>query len=702
MKFSLTSALLCALCCGAGCRGGLGPSGSRPNADLRPSGVPALAATSEEGRSRDPSESPRAQLAARVPTPSPAGSADHEVADGQTPGVPSELSAPAEQTAKTAAPTRVTATEPGPTAAQSQLANSETEPFRVKPVSWPQSAPEPTSLTPQEPAEVRKLPAPGTAVPDESVPGGESGESPVTSLPLPQGRARTAGPRPVKLLDPSRDPIGTPALQLEQVVQSVIASFPALEAAAQEAEIAAGRQLAAWGEFDTKLKGESISLPLGFYENYRHGVKVEQAVLPDGWLPGGAVYGGYRIGDGNFPVWYGERETDEGGEFKVGLVTPLLRERAIDQRRADVFQATLRRQQVDPAVRSQVLEFVMQAADAYWSWVAAGLNYDVQANLLRVTQERNAVYERRVALQDLAAIELTQNRRLLASRQAKVIEAERKLQQATIKLSLFLRDGLGQPVLPSPALLPADFPEPRPYSIDEVDAAVELAISTRPELQELDFQRRQAQVDLAYGQNQLLPAVNASLEAGQDIGGRTSSKGDKSPLEVEAGLYFDAPAQRSKARGKIREARGKLNQIAAKRTFTANKIATQVQDALSALTTAYDRVLRATEGLELAQQIENAERLRFDEEDSDLFRVALQESITIEAAVAEIEALSDFFKAEAAYRAAIGADPLTVPLNSINEPNGTAPAPAPAPAPANPAAAPAINPPTPAPVNAAP
>ena len=313
-----------------------------------------------------------------------------------------------------------------------------------------------------------------TDKPSDSAPPAAPGRS-IFDLPPPTGSARPGQPRPVLDLpalpgEPPRAPPvggqpaggrpagGQPAegeevravLPLRSVIESVYYSFPALEAAMREADIAEGKQLAASGEFDLKVKAESMSLAEGFYDNYRNLVKLEQALMP-----GGHVFGQYRIGDGSFPEYYRDRETNEGGEFKIGMQTPLMRNRAIDQRRADIFQATLRREQVDPFVQGLLLEFTYGAADAYWSWVTAGLSYDAQRNLLRVTEERNKQFEERVKQQDLAEIELVQNERLIASRQAKVIEAERKLQQAAIKLSLFFRDGQGRPVLPSPAMLPS-------------------------------------------------------------------------------------------------------------------------------------------------------------------------------------------------------------------------------------------------------
>lgn len=465
--------------------------------------------------------------------------------------------------------------------------------------------------------------------------------------PVPQD---VAGPPPLR--ESAADAASaTGPLLLDEVTTSVYYAYPGLEAALREMEIAAGKEQAAHGEFDLKLKAGSQSDPLGFYQTYKNAVKVEQAL----WH-GGGFYGQYRLGRGNYPTWDG-LETNDGGEFKVGVLRPLLQNSAIDQRRADIFQATLRRQQVEPAVHALLLELVRDAADAYWSWVAAGRSYDVQRTLLRVTIDRNNVYEGRVAAGDLPRIELVQNQRLIASREAKLVEAERKLQSTAIKLSLYLRDEAGQPLVPSSALLPTSFPDPPPVVSDDEATVIAASLANRPELREIDIVRQQVEVDLAQAENLLLPDLTATLDAAQDVGAPTP-KGDKTPFQLSAGLYFDVPLERNKAQGKLRESRGKLAQLAAKRRLVENKVAIEVQDARSALATSHERVLRARENTQLAWELVTAERDRFQGQDSDLLRVAIQETAAIEAALTEIEALADYYKAEAALRAATAVDPM--------------------------------------------
>jgi outer membrane protein TolC len=302
----------------------------------------------------------------------------------------------------------------------------------------------------------------------------------------------------------------------------------------------------------------------------------------------------------------------------------------------------------------QILDSVRFASYVYWSWVAAGQAYMVTRELLTVAQDRNRAIARQVELGNLAATELQQNERLIASRQAKLIETQRKLQSAAIKLSLFWRDDNGDPVVPTPAQLPARFPEPREPNTDRVDEYMEVALNQRPELQDLALHREAANIDLTQGQNETLPRLDAVVEASKDVGGWASSKGDKTPFEMEAGLLFDVPLQRRKAIGKIESAQGKLTQISLKQRYTENKIRAEVADALSALKGAYKRVQRTREGVQLARQLVNAEYRSFELGNSDVLRIALQEGAELDSQLLEIEALLDYFQATAEYRYAIG------------------------------------------------
>lgn len=447
-------------------------------------------------------------------------------------------------------------------------------------------------------------------------------------------------------------------LELFDVVDSIYATFPLLQIAFRERQIAAGRQLAARGAFDTKLEGHAIEQPLGFYQNYRQGIGATQPT----WS-GTDIFAGYRIGRGLFEPWFGERDTDNAGEFKAGVNIPLLRDRAIDKRRAEVLKNQLARRAVEPAIQSQLLLFVRDGSWTYWDWVSAGQSYRVAQSLLDNALDRDRAIRGRVQRGDLPEIELVDNERLVVSRRAKLIEADRKLQQAAIKLSLWLRTIDGIPRVPVVDLLPAAFPSPELPSIEILDFAVDSALAARPELAEIELARQQVSVELAEARNQMLPAVDAGLIASKDIGPLASSLGDKRPFKLEASLLADMPLQRRAARGRIQASQGKLAQLTAKRTFAADKIAVEVGNAIAALTTAMQRVQQARRSVELALRMQSAEQRKFELGDSNLLLVNIREQQTADAAQTKVDALTDFFKALADFQAATAAE-LSAPTSN--------------------------------------
>ncbi len=73
---------------------------------------------------------------------------------------------------------------------------------------------------------------------------------------------------------------------------------------------------------------------------------------------------------------------------------------------------------------------------------------------------------------------------------------------------------------------------------------------------ELGLIAEQVRVELAQAENMLLPKLDAGLRAAKDVGAAASPKGDKTPFQLEVGLYGELPLQRREANGKIEVARG--------------------------------------------------------------------------------------------------------------------------------------------------
>ncbi|MFT4690795.1 MAG: hypothetical protein ACI9OD_003015 [Limisphaerales bacterium] len=124
-------------------------------------------------------------------------------------------------------------------------------------------------------------------------------------------------------------------LSLTSLLRSVDHHHPSIIAAMREQEAVEGAALSAEGAFDLRLKFNSRNDPLGFYETRVLEALIEQ---PTRYL-GTKVYGGWRRGDGLFPLQEEKLETQFGGEILFGVSAPLLRDRNIDAARAGLQQA---------------------------------------------------------------------------------------------------------------------------------------------------------------------------------------------------------------------------------------------------------------------------------------------------------------------------------------------------------------------------
>ncbi len=463
-------------------------------------------------------------------------------------------------------------------------------------------------------------------------------------------RLRPAPAVPVLGAQPHAEPSQSGALELERVIQSVETNFPLVLAALEEFEIARGRVLQAQGGFDTRLGAQGKLGIEGYYENERADLLFEQPTE----LFGATLSGGYRIGTGRFAGYDDDARTDEGGEFRFGVLVPLLQNFSIDPRRVALWQARIGEQQAEPIVTRKRLEATRKAADIYWKWVAWGRKRAIAQRLLELARGRQAQVQVLVDEGQIARINLVDNERLIVEREASLVRAERGLQESAILLSLYWRDAEGRPVVAGPEALPQQFPAARPPEETLVPGDVELALEQRPEVREIELEREQLELDLSLSRNQMLPAFDLGVVASQDVGEQSGSVADRDPFELQALFKFSLPLQRSRPRGKIRELEAKLAKLTRETGYVKDVVASEVGDASSALRQAHARLALARRNVELALELEAAERIALDEGQSDLFRVNVREQQTAVAAAAEVDVQNEYFKALADYRAVLG------------------------------------------------
>ncbi len=451
---------------------------------------------------------------------------------------------------------------------------------------------------------------------------------------------------------------------LLSVLQTTLDFYPEIEEVMQEFDIAEGEFQTAQGSFDTKLKANSENTPVGFYETYRSQFGVEQPTFE-----GGSLFAGYRFGRGDIEPWYLERNTNAGGELKFGANWALLRGKQIDQRRVALWQANLKRNAVEPTVRQRLLAVFRDAEIAYWSWVAAGQIYNRSKQLLLVAKDRIKGIEERIAAEDLERIAKTDNDRSILSRQVKLIQSKAKLDQAAIKLSLYLRDSTGMPLIPDESMVP-NFGDTNFEFSRLTEAFVADALSCRPEINLIDLDIRKIAIDIEKANNDLLPKLNAQVAASQDFGRPTSASAaassstqtlfvffdEKDEFQIDAGLFLSQDLQRRKARGKIRSLCGKRRQLEVKRRLLEQKIEAEVRQNYQLTVAAREQVQAAKRAFELAQVLAGAARDRLNSGDVDLFEIILREQQELAAAIEYAIAQLNFFTNRANLNVSTGCD----------------------------------------------
>ncbi|MBM3983798.1 MAG: TolC family protein, partial [Planctomycetes bacterium] len=359
---------------------------------------------------------------------------------------------------------------------------------------------------------------------------------------------------------------------------------------------------------------------------------------------------------GDFPTYNLGAKTAEGGEFRAGASVPLLRDRAIDRPRANLQQARLDVALAEPVIERQRLDFHRAAARTYWNWVAAGHRLKAVEALVALAVERDDQIKKRVEVGPVANIERIDNQQNIAMRNGVLVQAQRGFQQATIELSLFLRDERGRPTLAGPERLPA-FPDARPLDPEAFDEALATAFQNRPEPLRLRLLRDKAAVELRLADNQMLPGVNAVVAAAQDAGPGKSSTSGPNGLDrttLSAGVAVALPAQRRDARGRVLAARALVGQFDEQLRQAEDVVRADVQDTFSALERAYEFAQQAQKRVELARLVARAERAQLAAGRSDVLRVTLREQAAFEAELTAIGASQGYFRALADFRAALG------------------------------------------------
>ena len=151
-------------------------------------------------------------------------------------------------------------------------------------------------------------------------------------------------------------------LAVDEVLESSERHFPRILQSLAARREAVGDALSAAGAFDLVFGADGFSRVSGFYDGTAVEGTAKQRVRP----LGASLYAGYKLSDGDFPIYEDENYTNTGGAFKVGMLFSLMRDREIDRERFTETDARLKLRSAEIDVLFTKIGVQERALIAYW------------------------------------------------------------------------------------------------------------------------------------------------------------------------------------------------------------------------------------------------------------------------------------------------------------------------------------------------
>lgn len=467
----------------------------------------------------------------------------------------------------------------------------------------------------------------------------------VVALSLPLSSLTHAQSGDQVLSPPSQTEILTP----ERVLAISAESFPDILASVAQANAARGDQVAALGTFDLVFSADWFDRASGTFSGSVGEVGVTQNFRPFG----AQVYGSYRKSEGTFPIYENINFTNNGGEFKIGALFSLLRDRNFDQRRFNIRDTRLATEQAELEVTLTKVGVQQRALNAYWRWVAAGAERNVYRELLEIAEARAQGLEEQVRRGAMAEIAITENLQNILRRRKLLTEAERTYAVAANALSFYLRDDVGDLILPKAEQLPPEAVLPELQSaVSQDNFDMSYVLASRPELQQLRVAIDRARNKVALGENELRPELDLNLEISRDVGAIAEGGPTFDSTDTIIGLTFSVPLQRRAARGKIQRAEAELRAARLRERQVQDRIEVELSDILINLETALALRNIAQQEVEQADTMVAAEQKRFELGAGDFFLVNVREERASDARISAIQAELNGRLARTSYDAA--------------------------------------------------
>jgi outer membrane protein len=351
--------------------------------------------------------------------------------------------------------------------------------------------------------------------------------------------------------------------------------------------------------------------------------------------------------------------------FNLSYSQPFLRNFRTDSRRTQIKVAKVNREISDVTFRQTVVNTVASVKQSYYDLLYAIDNLEAQRKSLALAAKFLEENQIKVRVGTLAPLDVVQAESEQASREEAVIVAEAAVAEAedALKRAIF---NTNDPATWDTRIVPVERPTAEPFSVD-LEAAIQAALGKRTDMSAARKRLQNAEYNVSYARNQLLPnldlvaaygttGVGGTLIEREGLGGpviRTVPGGFGDAIgdvfgrnypTWTFGFNFAYPIFNRTADAAEARARISRDQSQATIRRLEMQITGEVRSAARAVETNYKRVESTRAARVLQERRLDAETKKFAAGMSTNFLVTQSQRDLAVAEVAELRAIADYRK----------------------------------------------------------
>jgi outer membrane protein TolC len=433
---------------------------------------------------------------------------------------------------------------------------------------------------------------------------------------------------PARLLGPDR----ALSITLEGAYQLALKRNLGLQIAATDAQIAVYRARGSWGAFDWVLAARAGYSDAEFQPQNVFGGGSEESQefsfdLTKPLSTGGTFTFGYdttRSDTTSGFVVIPESTTDV---VSLSYVQPLLRNGWSDYATAQQELAELEALRADQAVRRSRQQLLLEVANAYWDLVAAREQLDVADKALALSQAQVDQDRRRLDAGLGTELDVVQAQADVATREEQRLLREFEVRTAADGLRALLFPGTDTALWDTSLLPGTPLPgDPRTESVPAWTAAMDTALSRRPELREQRTRVEEAEVRHRRAQVERKPQLDLDLSASGQGFSTSSSEAFETASQYDfptyrASLVFGVPLGNTSARYAEKAAWAEIRRARLEYDRLETTVVADVRAAVRDVLYAAESVRATKKSLELAERQLAAEQARYAVDQSTNFQV---------------------------------------------------------------------------------